>query len=282
MNATQTKTHNFSIRAKTEQWGIEVKAVGMQYIPERATHTIQPLTATEYRFLYIRKVSTPEKSTDPPIGFVYFLFPEDLHPIREKTQDDYQEYWISFEGLLADRILPEFNLHDKTAIIHPEIDLNLEELFQKAICFRKKQSIHTNQVLTGILMQMLGVMNYQQNLNDAGFIQEVLHNKIMKAKQMMHKYITENISGKEIADKMGMGYDNFRRLFKKIVGISPAQYMQNIRMDKAKNLLLQSTASVKEISYLLNFENPCYFSKTFKKKEGRSPAEYRYLMRNAM
>jgi AraC-like DNA-binding protein len=74
---------------------------------------------------------------------------------------------------------------------------------------------------------------------------------------------------------MGVSYSNFRKLFKEYTGLSPATYQQDLRLQRAKELLSTTDLSIKEIAYKLNFESPDYFSAKFKAKTGRRPSELR-------
>ena len=57
--------------------------------------------------------------------------------------------------------------------------------------------------------------------------------------------------------------------------MSPAHYLTSLKLQKAKALLFNSTMSVKEIAFYLNYEDAAYFSSIFKKYIGLSPSEYR-------
>ena len=77
---------------------------------------------------------------------------------------------------------------------------------------------------------------------------------------------------------MGISYSNFRKLFKEFTGIAPAMYQQELRLQRAKELLSATNLSIKEIAYRLNFESPDYFSSKFKSKTGRKPTDFRLEM----
>ena len=61
--------------------------------------------------------------------------------------------------------------------------------------------------------------------------------------------------------------------------MSPALYQQNLRLQRAKELLSSTDMSIKEIAYRLNFDSPDYFSSKFKAKVGCKPSEYRTGMK---
>ena len=79
----------------------------------------------------------------------------------------------------------------------------------------------------------------------------------------------------EVAEHVGVNYTSFRNLFKQYTGLSPAQYFINLKIHRAKEMLRSTSASIKEISIILQFENPEYFATQFKKKTGISPTEFR-------
>ncbi|MED0959621.1 bifunctional transcriptional activator/DNA repair enzyme AdaA [Bacillus paramycoides] len=68
---------------------------------------------------------------------------------------------------------------------------------------------------------------------------------------------------------------HLQRTFKKIVGISPIEYIQQFRITKATEYLSHTNKSIMEISTAVGIENPEYFATLFKKKTGFTPTEYR-------
>ena len=72
-----------------------------------------------------------------------------------------------------------------------------------------------------------------------------------------------------------MSYSNFRKLFKEYTGLSPALYQQELKIQRAKNLLATTGDSIKEIADRLHFESPDYFSARFRAKTGMRPSEFR-------
>lgn len=102
---------------------------------------------------------------------------------------------------------------------------------------------------------------------------------IAKARIMIREGVESKITVHEIAAELGSSYSNFRKLFKEYTGMSPALYQQNLRLQRAKELLSSTDMSIKEIAYRLNFDSPDYFSSKFKAKVGCKPSEYRTGMK---
>lgn len=97
-------------------------------------------------------------------------------------------------------------------------------------------------------------------------------------------YIRDNIRNcemtvKDMSTAVGFSEVHFRKLFKDSYGISPKQYLQNLRLDMAKNLLETGNVSISGISEECGYSSIYYFSKLFKEKTGYSPFEYRERFR---
>jgi AraC-like DNA-binding protein len=72
-----------------------------------------------------------------------------------------------------------------------------------------------------------------------------------------------------------MSYSSFRHTFRQHTGSSPHQYLLELRLVRARNLLTQTAQSVKEIAEQVGFEDEHYFCRFFKVKEGMTPGQWR-------
>lgn len=93
--------------------------------------------------------------------------------------------------------------------------------------------------------------------------------------QYINRNYRENMSLEEYAQMCGMSKFHFLREFKRIVGRPPLKYRCEIRLAHAKDMLKFTSDTVNKIADALGFSSPEYFSETFKKAQGVSPAEYR-------
>ncbi|GAL67223.1 helix-turn-helix domain-containing protein [Jejuia pallidilutea] len=96
----------------------------------------------------------------------------------------------------------------------------------------------------------------------------------------MYRNIDKSINLRTIASSLGVSYSKFRIDFKTQTGISPLQYYILIKIEKSKELLLNTNKSQKEIAYELGFESDVYFNRLFKRKTGVAPGKYRNLSKN--
>lgn len=92
--------------------------------------------------------------------------------------------------------------------------------------------------------------------------------------EYMHQYFGQKITIEDLAKKANMSKSHFIRVFKKATGLSPMDYLIDIRIEKAKKLINAGTKNISEISLLCGFSSTSHFSSTFSKHVGISPSKY--------
>ncbi|MFP3422319.1 AraC family transcriptional regulator, partial [Bacillus sp. SIMBA_161] len=85
----------------------------------------------------------------------------------------------------------------------------------------------------------------------------------------------ESISVELLADILACSSRHLSRLFKRQTGSTPIDYMIKLRMEKAKELLLTTEASLQEIAEGIGYADKYYFAKMFKRYTGIPPIRYR-------
>jgi AraC family transcriptional regulator, regulatory protein of adaptative response / methylphosphotriester-DNA alkyltransferase methyltransferase len=95
--------------------------------------------------------------------------------------------------------------------------------------------------------------------------------------QYIDEHYQEKITLATLAEVGHSSPFHLQRIFKKINGMTPTEYIQNVRVNKAKDILVTTNKSVAEIAADVGILNTPYFITVFKKLTGHPPAEYRYL-----
>lgn len=149
--------------------------------------------------------------------------------------------------------------------------------------------------------QLIPINDASQLLHDFSLLRSCLHSENDRAKAMsifygmIHKlsgglldlsviapavdYIKQNFDCRDItntflADLCGISEVYFRRLFSEKLGTTPRQYIIDLRLARAKELLSDGTLKISAISESCGFTNPYHFTRTFKEKTGITPGEY--------
>ena len=99
--------------------------------------------------------------------------------------------------------------------------------------------------------------------------------KMEQAKIIMNENVCKEIDPEELAEKLNISYSWFRKTFKKYTGYSPAKYFQELKLRKAKQILINTSYPVKEICFMIGYTSTEHFSNLFKKNTGLTPLEYR-------
>lgn len=169
-------------------------------------------------------------------------------------------------------------LSPEKPIYHIGYSSDIIHLYEEAYKTAQEEAAYSQQTLAGIVNHIIGLM-YSLERN-------IILNKnrnhvdmINQARLRIREALEDDLTIQQIAEEMGVSYSNFRKLFKEFTGISPSLYQQDLKLQRAKELLSTTNLSIKEIAYRLNFESPDYFSSKFKIKTNLKPSEYRSKMK---
>ena len=99
----------------------------------------------------------------------------------------------------------------------------------------------------------------------------VRHPKLSLVIQMMEKNIEEPISPSILAREVGMSTRQLERLFRRYLNRSPKRYYMELRLQKARNLLMQTEMSVINVALACGFASPSHFSKCYRSHYNTTP-----------
>lgn len=147
---------------------------------------------------------------------------------------------------------------------NPTLMQNLIKNRQRAFCDKVESR--------GIVFQLLSrfIKQGQSKI-------EMEDNRIAKTVLYIRKHLNEAIELEKLAEISCLSKDHFIRLFKKELGTTPLQYINQKKIEKAQILLITEELAVKEIAFQLAFDDYSYFNRLFKKTTGVTPQEYRRL-----
>lgn len=103
----------------------------------------------------------------------------------------------------------------------------------------------------------------------------VQNSKVLTIIELMEAHLSEPLSLLDIADHVGLSRRQIERLFRTEMGRSPARYYLEIRLDRARHLLIQSSMPVVEVAVACGFVSASHFSKCYRELYARSPQQER-------
>ena len=166
-----------------------------------------------------------------------------------------------------------------------DTSIAIRNVFISIIDEVRKQDSHFEEVLELHLMQILYYLF--RDLGSESISLENIYERdtfdsgMEKFKQLKNVavYIKENywndFSLNEMAEMAHLTPTYFCSVFKESYGLSPMNYLQNVRIENAKKLLVHSDKSITDIAFEVGFKSVHYFSRYFKNHEGISPNDYR-------
>jgi len=181
-------------------------------------------------------------------------------------------YWLHFSGFNALKLLEENSLSNGS-IFFVGIKNDLSLIFDKIIKELQLAQGNYFELCNLYIKELITLCSrYLIETNSPSY----KHNKILdEAIEYFNKNFNTAINIKEYANSCNISCCWFIRSFKNYIGTTPIQYITNIRINKAKNLLHSSCFTIGEIANLIGYQNPLYLSRIFKKIVGLAPMNYR-------
>lgn len=281
------------VNPRDVQWGLTVSTVGYEEIGVADSYPTRGhadgyyfdiekgRVLNEYQLLYITEgegIFNSAHAKDIPLkaGDLFLLFPGEWHTYHPTGKNGWKSYWIGFKGKnVDDRVKAGFLSVDKP-IYHVGFSADIIRLYEEAYKRAQEEAPYSQQILAGIVNHLVGLM-YALERSMEFSKDHTRVDMINLARLRIRESLEADLTIQQIAEDLGVSYSNFRKLFKEFTGISPALYQQDLRLQRAKELLATTSLSIKEIAYRLRFESPDYFSSKFKIKTGKKPSEFRNM-----
>jgi AraC-like DNA-binding protein/ligand-binding sensor protein len=102
---------------------------------------------------------------------------------------------------------------------------------------------------------------------------------VSRAREFIARHQDHDLSLGEVARAVNTSTYYFCKLFKKATGLTFTDYLSRVRIEKAKNLLLNPNARVSEVAYEVGFQSLTHFNRTFRRLTGQSPTAYRRALK---
>jgi AraC-like DNA-binding protein len=271
------------------EWGLYLLVAGMAHIPPK---TVYPppehpsgyyftwkhgRVLHEYQINYITEGNGVYENNAGRYkirpGSLLITKPGDWHRYRPESKTGWVEHYIGFRGNIADQLFIQPGLASGKAVIDIGNREEIIDTYYKIFEYVIEEKPGFQQVAAGMIMKLLGYMislNKQKDFSGKR-VEQIIQNACF----IIRENVEQDIDFKNFAEENQIGYSYFRKMFKKYTGVPPVQYQLDLKILRAKEMLLSTNKIIKEISYELGFQSIYYFSRVFKKKMGVSPSEIR-------
>lgn len=243
-------------------------------ITQKDFRTIRPLGRKDYQLIYVAKGYGRFIINDEEViigeGNIIFYEPDMGHNYCYFLEDTPDIFWVHFSGYDVIPLLNRIGFGDGR-IFRVGTHSDYAFIINKIIYELQLQQEYYEELTTGLFMELIhsmarGLKQSKQN-NSHYHLEEI-------AKDFQLNY-NKNFEINSYAKSLNMSPGWLIRSFKLYSGWSPQAYITNIRINKARELLINSQYNVNEIATIVGYQNPLYFSRLFKKYTGLSPKSYR-------
>ncbi len=190
------------------------------------------------------------------------------HPHLYAACCDTEQMWFCFDGNCSETMIEKICAYSH--VYKPMQISRTYNLLKEIIDGFQEQKPVPDEIISGyfhiVLSDLLAQQRYDSNQQPT---------VIEKAINYMENNYDKPINIGEIAEMLYLNASYFSQKFKMVTGISPKQYLINIRLNAAKILLQDTSWSIREISERTGFLTDNYFSWYFHKKFGLTPKDYR-------
>ncbi|MBI3587465.1 MAG: helix-turn-helix transcriptional regulator [Ignavibacteriales bacterium] len=187
---------------------------------------------------------------------------------------------------IYDKELPKFLQGSKSVsrnsdTVKIKSDLLLQKYIDGMLFYFENPALVNEEILILKLKEIILLLNQTK---DAPAVQQILSTLFSPTtysfKEIIDSHLFSNITIQELSQLTNLSLSSFKREFKKIFGDSPASYIKNKKLERAKELLLISGLRIGDIAYDCGFEDIAHFSHSFKKNYSISPTNFRLTQKD--
>lgn len=187
--------------------------------------------------------------------------------------DNTEIYWIHFTGNSVEDYLDPLGLSGKRCV--PVVFSEKYEKIWDAIIYEFQHKDYNYVKIANLLFEEL-LMRLSRGLRQAQAQHPLYSEEIEKAITYFNVNYARSCDVNRLIAELNISSSWFAKLFRRQLGVSPHQYLTELRINKAKSMM-SSNKSIGEIAAAVGYQDPLYFSRIFRKKTGYSPMQYRTL-----
>lgn len=213
------------------------------------------------------------KSTRIYPGCFIQRLPYVRHSTITKEDGKWLEFFVCF-GYETYRSLRHLGLLSASPVLFPGLT---QALLDKCLQFYEHLSLASSEKLPYLLLEAQQLVFLINDMHRKQTVIPTSRSLLEQARDLLGSGQIPDDSCRGVAEYLGLGYENFRKLFRQEFHVPPHTYLIQKRLNTAKELLLDDTLSVREIASMTGYPDSFSFSKQFKKYTTLTPREFRSL-----
>ncbi len=235
----------------------------------------RPNGTPNYQLIYIKNCKNSITYTIGDRGYtaqtddIIIYRPYEKQKYYYTKKDEAIVYWIHFDGTEAEKLMKRLCIHDVKILHLTDMSISIPKTIKKIMNEINAPHLFSHDIMCAELYSLLAKIAQFKYLTNNNF------SKIDEIIDDIKVNFSDNSSNRDYAYKCGLSLPHFLRCFKQATGTSPLNYKLKLRINHAKNLITNTDLGINQISQIVGFGDPYYFSRYFKKLTGLSPKGYK-------
>lgn len=238
--------------------------------------TIRPEGRRDYQLIYVAdgrihfRFAEGERVLEK--GHMVLFRPGEMQHYELFIGDRPEFFWVHFTGSEVETLLAECGLPADRRVYWMGTSSDYRSTFYQMIKEMQTKHSHYEELLRSCLRQILLLMH--RHLEQADDPPAAYNGEIIQAIGWIGRHWQEKISFEEYAVRNRLTPYWFREKFKQYTGCTPLQYLINLRIHNAINLMENTDLNVSQVAYAVGYENVSYFRRLFYSHTGLTPGQY--------
>ncbi len=200
--------------------------------------------------------------------------------IKANWEDEYESVMIEFSPKYLSKMANQMNLSANIELIDTvsKKDLLVQQLSLAFLSATNKNETSSRLYADSLAHTLMFhvIKNYTNAVDKAKqFLGGLSGYKLRLVKEFINDNLEQDLTLSEISEVADLSHFHFARSFRKTMGVTPQQYITNLRIEKAKNLLSHSNLPIVEVGFQTGFKNQSHFTTLFRKITSFTPKIWR-------
>ncbi len=207
-------------------------------------------------------------------GTGFLIEPGHVTTYSADQQNPWEYVWIEFGGLRANECMQTAGLSNENPVYIPDSSEGGEEVREELEYIATQHDASSIELIGHLylLMDKLRKHSTARRQIQGGKLSEFY---VREAMNYIEQNYARDIKIEDIARRCNLERSYFGKLFKKVLGQSPQEFLIRFRMAKASDMLITTNRSIGDIGEAIGYPNLLHFSRAFKSVYGMSPRDYR-------
>ena len=234
------------------------------------SHSFGPAARDHFWIIYIDEgegvLNVDDDTYILSAGDVILQYPDQPIAYRADPGSVWTLYWLCLDRPPDGKTASDIGMSENCPVLRRQ-SRNLSRLFLELTEVISEGTISSEYICHGLIYRIFAELVTEDGGNQTDEIDDAV--------RFMRVNYDRPISVSDASDEVGLELSVFSRRFKSRMAVSPGRWLENLRLDKARELLAGTSMKIQDVALSSGYSDPLYFSRRFSERYGLSPTEFR-------